>query len=116
MLNRSDRRRHERHRTNLKVKYALANSYKNTKAECIISNISYGGAKLDVREKLKRKIRLFIEITLNNLKIDMAVIGKIIWVKEHNDTATCGIKFDWFSDKDTYIKYMRMCEIADSIY
>ena len=110
-----ERRRHKRYRINLDTPYAVTRLRESIEGKGIIRNISYGGLKLDISKKLQKKAHFIIPIIAQKLDIYVTVAGKIIWVK-YNDVASCGIKLEWFSDKDVYKKYIEILESADKIY
>ncbi len=110
-----ERRGYKRYRIKLDVPYAATRLKEDIESKGIIRNISSGGLRLDIGERLNKRAHFIIPIIVQYLGIYVTVSGKIVWV-EYNDVASYGVKLDWFSDKDAYKKYIEILKSADKIY
>ena len=109
-----ERRKYIRLETNIKFTYRLEGA-KDAVGRAVTKNISPGGIRALVNNRIKKGNRLELNISVPKVKKSIFAIGKVIWLADEKaDKVDVGIKFEEI-DADIKNKFLEyICELMFS--
>jgi len=116
-----EKRKNTRYISDIKTRYAfnryniLGNFKQEVTGDAAIRDMSATGIGLRINDRLSAASSIVLNLTLKAMNSDISLIGKIVWKKQKIGYVSCGIKFEWLSNREAYSAYIKMLEQADGL-
>ena len=121
VLKMREKRKNTRYISDIKTRYAfnryniLGNFKQEVTGDAAIRDMSATGIGLRINDRLSAASSIVLNLTLKAMNSDISLIGKIVWKKQKIGYVSCGIKFEWLSNREAYSAYIKMLEQADGL-